>query len=157
MNDQRKNRGPGAGEHVEHRLQPLLDGELSRDESRRVLDHCAACPSCERVRAEIEDMGRVLESSGEAEPVRPVWPQIRHRLGRRRAPAPRYSFALGAAAAALVGLLIGGAIHPPTEVSAVTWQQESWAEVGTLVTDGTGTSLADLYFAVTTDEEGETR
>jgi len=156
MNDRKENRTPRAGEHVERRLQSLLDGALSREESKRVLDHCASCPSCEKARAELEDMGRALEASGEMEPVRPVWPEIRRRLGRRRAPAPRYSFALGAAAAALVGVMIGAAIHPATEVSAVTWQQESWAEVGTLVTDGTGTSLADLYFAVTDDEGGET-
>jgi len=133
--------------HVEDRLQACLDGELAPDEAAAVRAHCESCPRCARV---WEALGVVSAP----QPPRAVWPLVQAHLSRRPSRFLRISFALGATAAAVGGLILGvllGSAHLPDEER---WQQETWAEVGSLLTDAAEPTLDEIYLAAG-PEEGE--
>ena len=80
----------------------------------------------------------------------PLWPLIRDRWPRavrRASPRVRLAFATGAALAACAGLFLGarlGAGYGRADEAP----QTAWAEVGSVLSDGSTTTLGDIYFAV---------
>jgi anti-sigma factor RsiW len=131
--------------HVTDKIRACLDGELAPDEAARVRAHCARCRACHRAWTEIENLYRILESDTGAEPLRPVWPGVRERIGEPRRGLARFPFAVGASAAAAAGLLLGLLLGSVGETLG-SRAESSWSEVGTLLTDS-GTSLDDLYLS----------
>jgi anti-sigma factor RsiW len=141
------------GPHVEDRFEALLSGELSAEEAGRVQAHCDACPECGRALAEAQ---RAWEALGEAEaPVQPpsLWPRLEARLAPRRSPRVRLTFALGASAAALAGLVLGVYLGSQFLGDSNTWQQETWSQVGSLIADGGQGSLDQVYVTGFEEEE----
>ncbi|MBM3320881.1 MAG: hypothetical protein FJY73_09425 [Candidatus Eisenbacteria bacterium] len=131
--------------HVTEKIRACLDGELAPDESAWVRAHCARCETCHRAWTELENLYRILESDAGAEPLRPVWPGLREHIAEPRRGALRFPFAVGASAAAAAGLLLGFLLGS-AEGWLVSRAENSWSEVGTLLTDSE-TSLDDLYLA----------
>ncbi len=154
------------GPHVLDRIHACLDGELAPAEDEAVRTHCRLCADCgraytqsERVQAVLVDDARAAHDAAAAEAS--VWPSVHARLHERR---PRLGFLMIAtsSAAAVAGLVIGALLGPGTGLfshsagqtqAATQWTQASWAEVGTLLADGT-TTLDNVYLSET-DEGGE--
>jgi hypothetical protein len=89
----------------------------------------------------------------------PLWPLIRDRLpraARRASPRVRFAFALGAAAAAVAGLLVGARLGATYRLAGET-PSATWSEVGSVLADSSATTLGDIYLAVAMDEAHETR
>ena len=140
--------------HMEDRLQACRDGELAPEEAAAVRAHCESCPRCARAWRDLTEVWEALGVVSAPQPPRAVWPLVEARLSRRPSRFLRISFALGATAAAVGGLMLGvllGSAHLPAEER---WQQETWAEVGSLLADGAEPTLDEIYLAAG-PEEGE--
>jgi hypothetical protein len=123
------------------RLSEYLDGQLARDESRRLEEHLQTCDVCQVTLAELRNVVACARAAADSEPARDLWPAIADAIARptsrpasdsdgvlplhRGAPLPvpagrRFSFSapqLAAAAMMLLSLgagavwLLGGAPH----------------------------------------------
>jgi anti-sigma factor RsiW len=132
--------------HVETRIQAYLDGELSPGESRALRDHCSTCEPCRSVLEDLSQVRERLAADRPAEPLGPMWPGVRDRLGAR--PARRWSFALGTTGAAALGLALGllfGTIRDARDSAAVEEAQVTLGE----------SALLDAYLSPLSDQEGE--
>lgn len=155
------------GPHVLDGIHACLDGELAPAKDEAVRAHCRLCADCgrafaqsERVQAVLVDDARAAQDAAAAEPS--VWPAVCARLRERR--RPRFGFVMIAtsSAAAAAGLMIGVLLGPGTELfspsagqtqASTQWTQTGWAEIGSLLADGT-TTLDNVYLSET-DEGGE--
>ena len=89
----------------------------------------------------------------------PLWPLIRDRLPqtvRRASPRVRIAFAMGAALAACAGLFLGARLGASYGRPGET-PQGAWAEVGSVLSDSSATTLGDIYLAVAMDGAQEPR
>jgi anti-sigma factor RsiW len=140
--------------HVDDRLQACLDGELAPDEAAAVRAHCESCPRCARAWRDLTEVWEALGVVSAPQPPRAVWPLVQARLSRRPSRFLRISFALGATAAAVGGLMLGVLLGSAHWSAEERWQQETWAEVGSLLADGAEPTLDEIYLAAGL-EEGE--
>ncbi|MCK4304093.1 MAG: hypothetical protein KAY24_07630 [Candidatus Eisenbacteria sp.] len=104
---------------------------------------------------EMEAVWEALGASAASEPPRPLWPLIHARLGQRPTRRLRALFALSASAAAVTGVLLGILLGSAGQSAQDQWQQETWAEVGSMLADGTTLTLGDVYLASQADEGDE--
>jgi hypothetical protein len=89
----------------------------------------------------------------------PLWPLIRDRLPqavRRASPRVRIAFAMGAALAAFAGLFLGARLGASYGRAGET-PRAAWAEVGSVLSDSSATTLGDIYLAVAMDGTPEPR
>jgi len=89
----------------------------------------------------------------------PLWPLIRDRLPgavRRASPRVRIAFAAGSALAACAGLFLGAQLGADYAGNGET-PATNWAEVGSVLSDSSATTLGDIYLAVAMDETPESR
>jgi ferric-dicitrate binding protein FerR (iron transport regulator) len=103
---------------------------------------------------EDEAVRRALDADRAPLP-QPLWPLVRERL-RRPSPRVRLAFALGGIAAAIVGLLAGVEFGSPRGLTADT-PQATWTEVGSVLADGSTSTLDNVYLALGTESGSETR
>ena len=88
-----------------------------------------------------------------------LWPLIRDRLpraARRASLRVRFTFALGAAAAAVAGLLVGARLGAGYGLTGEA-PRATWSEVGSVLADSSATTLGDIYLAVAMDGTPEPR
>ncbi len=100
---------------------------------------------------------RALGTLPAAEPPRPLWPMVRGRLKSRISFRFRLLIAATSSAAAAAGLAVGFLMGPSAGSTAVSWQEETWAAVGSLVADGSAITFDDVYFSTASDEGGDER
>lgn len=154
-------------EHVEHRLQACIDGELDPREAAAVRAHCISCPRCGRALAELEVVGRALDGYGHAlDAARPaaasasLWPLIEARLRRedrwRRTtgrPRLRPAFALGAGLAIAAGLMLGLRLgHAPLPGVTASDAGVAFLETGSLLDGDGATTLDEVYLTASVEE-----
>ncbi len=139
-------------DHVEEKILPCLDGELSPAEAEAVRAHCRTCEACGQAYADMEALVGRLDADRDTAACTPLWPLISERLASRREPIFRLRFSLAAGAAALAGLFAGILLDTSPSPSP-TWQQETWTEVGTLLTEQPNTTLDSIYLSAI--ENGE--
>ncbi len=87
----------------------------------------------------------------------PLWPLIRDRLPRRVRRASwrvRVAFALGSLAAAVAGL-IGGVEFGANLGLTTQTPQSTWTEVGSVLADGSNSTLDNVYLALGTQNGSE--
>ena len=124
---------------LEHLLGDFVDGEITRDERRRLEQHLAGCSDC---RAAVEETRALLAATKtlarEIPPAKDLWPEIRAGIGRHRiARSERGSSSSGArtrwlalAASLLVVALAGSTALWSNPNSGRTTNQESWSSSG---------------------------
>lgn len=95
-------------------LPELVVGALSNEQTAEVQKHLSSCAGCRREHDVLLQTGALLNAMSPLRPSRDLWPAIRSQLKPRRQARPRQvldwlrrpQWAL--AAAAIVGLLVGG-------------------------------------------------
>lgn len=125
---------------ISRKLDELLDGELSADQSRALRQHLAKCPDCSRAYDDLEVLKAVVSrSAGRLRAPEDVVQSVRAGVGRdRRVPA----FLAAAAALIAVGLAIALSLNSasPTPVHAQVVERFIW-EFEHIGDKGTGTPL----------------
>jgi len=155
MKDQKQSLEGGRrvdGPHVEDRLPAWVDSRLAAEESARVRAHCLACPACHQALREMEALCAALDAAAAPVLSRPLWPLVTARL-ERDAPRLRLALRLGAAAAAVAGVFLGALLGSPRVGDEHSWQQETWAQIGSLLEDDEAT-LDNIYLSLA-DQGGE--
>ncbi len=142
------------GEHVLDRLQAYLDGELPRVDADAVHAHIRTCPGCARAWREHEAVWKSLSAELTPSPPPSLWPSIHARLAPAVSRRMRTALAAGGLAASLAGLVVGILLGSVRQVPQVTWQEETWTQVGSLLADESGTTLDDVYLAAAAERDG---
>ncbi|MFH1143927.1 MAG: hypothetical protein V1774_05225 [Candidatus Eisenbacteria bacterium] len=96
---------------------------------------------------------KTLDVEGDPRLPRDLWPLIEarvHHAARRGVLLLR----LGGAAAAVAGLLLGVFLGSPLTPRGDSWQQETWAELGSLLTEENEATLDNIYLSMA-EEGGE--
>jgi anti-sigma factor RsiW len=140
--------------HVTDRVQACLDGELSPEEAARVREHCASCPACDRAWHEAEALWLLVDTAEAPRLDRSLWPGLRARLHRRPTRRARLVFGAAAAAATVVGLLLGFQLGGVGVDGAAGNGAPSLLDQGSLLLEGADLTLDQLYLAAgATDQE----
>ena len=125
-------------------LQAYHDGELSSAEAERVAEHIRTCTVCEAELADLEAVGLRLDATTMPGLSEPIWSRLQR--ARREEVHLGPAFTAVAAAACLVGLLIGIWFGPlrfnPTE----TARQVATLDSTSLFDSGASTSLLDVFY-----------
>jgi hypothetical protein len=124
-------------------------------------------------KARREALDRVLAEDAErvrasCERAPSLWPGVRARLHERtraaRSPRLGLAMSLTASTAAVAGLLLGVLLGPriglfggedTQTVATSTSTQDEWGNVGSLIADGSSTTLDDVYLSVNEEGGGE--
>jgi anti-sigma factor RsiW len=140
--------------HVADRLQALVDGELSREEERTVRDHCRECERCASLLRDAEEVYRRLGDLPPARLEESLWPAVQGHV-HGRAAGRNIPLAVGASAMAAAGILIGLWIGPAFAPRSATESETTWAEMGSLLDDGTVPTLDTVYLGLDSEEESQ--
>jgi anti-sigma factor RsiW len=129
--------------HVEHRIQSWLDGELSANEAEAVENHCRSCDGCGEIWQAQLEIRSMLRAGPAEEPLAPMWPAVEEKLhGKTEVSLP---FAFGASAAAVAGIAIGVFLGTIGESSYENGEQDVWSEVGSTMTVESSPGLSGFY------------
>jgi ferric-dicitrate binding protein FerR (iron transport regulator) len=118
-----------------------------------VREHCAACPECGRAWREAAALWSLVDDAPAPALPRSIWPGVRRRLATRPSRGARWSFAAAAAAACLVGLLLGVRLGSVGAGDAVAAEGLSLPEQGALLVEGGDTTLDRIYLTLGADDE----
>ena len=99
-------------EHWEELLSARLDGPLTQEEARQLEDHLAACPRCRQYARDLEETQKALQAWA-AEPPPAVAAAILDAVRKEPRPAKRPRRAWMSLAAAVLALVIWGAVQLP--------------------------------------------
>lgn len=123
-----------------HILQAFHDGELSPAETTSTVSHCNQCPSCQKVLADLDQLGQLLSSVPEPELPRSVWHHVNPKQKRESRLKPVFAFTACAAGIAL-GILLG----PIQTTSENTTTDLAWSETVSVWNDNATSSLLSVY------------
>lgn len=142
-------------DHVEHRIQACIDGELDPAEARAVRAHCAVCDRCGRVWAEIETVVRALDEGRPIAPAGSLWPLVAARLrGSDARLRLRPALALSAGLAVVAGLVIGLKVgHSPGQNASGNGAGIALLAVGSLLDDDAATTLDEVYLTASVEDQ----
>jgi len=149
-NNARRGSTPGdalEAEHVTERIQALVAGRLAAAEIEAARTHCHTCAPCRDAWQEVEGVWGALAAENDPTLPRPLWPLVRERIAGAVGHARLVLRLSGAAAVALgivVGIVLGSSLVRPQ----ARWQEQTWAEVGTLLADDHDATLGDMYLSM---------
>ncbi len=134
-------------------IQACCDGVRSSEESALVMAHCESCAACSTLWDEYTALGQALDAH-ELPAMSSVWPAVRAEIKPRPSPIARWAYSFGAAAAVAAGLFLGFLIVPAQEGASGEWQQSTWAEMGSLLSDESSFgSLDEAYWTMALPDE----
>ncbi|MFO7652812.1 MAG: zf-HC2 domain-containing protein [Candidatus Krumholzibacteriia bacterium] len=167
--ERREHRTSGSVEHVRHRLQAYVDGELPESERTAVERHCEGCAGCRAGLAELAALWNRVEAARLPEPTGTpgLWSRVRPGAGGdadhgrsagrrpdragRRSPRLHWGFSGAALAAGVaLGLLVGRGGQPAGSESAPDLALFGVESV--ILSDAEGT-LGALWLAAAAGEE----